>query len=280
MAPQPKRLIQPSLEVAVGRFHIAVLVRLSHIDPMALEAVVLEQRLVRSREFLVAGEVVDRRRQAVATHPLGHAPCQVQGILKPRGQGLERFRMAQVDVLPIGIREDRMKQQMLVRSAPNRHAKGIQVDEVERDHIAGMMHLGKLDLLGDFVLELPFLNPPLQRPPEGIRDPPFSRFGVVVFLLKPIQQRHRPEPRIGLQERLDLRPERFQRIGPRAIRPDRPLLLTGQCPLIPIFANGSFSHVEGLGNPRYGLSLMEQTKHLSRLGIFEHRKPPGNKNLR
>jgi hypothetical protein len=188
--------------------------------------------------------------------------------------------MAQMNVLPIGIREDRMKQQMLVRSAPDRHAEAIQVDEVERDHIARMMHLGKLDLVLDSVLELPFLNPPFQRPPEGIRDRPVSCFGVVVFLLEPIQQRHRPEPVIALQKRLDLRPERFEWIDPGAIRSDRPLLLAGKRPLIPIFANGSFSHVEGLGNLRYGLSLMEQTKHLSRPGVTEHRKPPENKNLR
>jgi hypothetical protein len=41
MPPQPKHLIQPGLDVAVSRFHIAVLMRLSHIDPMAFEAIVL-----------------------------------------------------------------------------------------------------------------------------------------------------------------------------------------------------------------------------------------------
>lgn len=274
MAAQPESLVQPSLEVAVSRFHIPVLVRLSHVDPMAFEAIVIQQRLVRSRELLVAGEVVHRRRQAVAAHPHWHAPRQMQGILKACGQGLERLGMTQVNVLPIGIREDRMKQQMIVRSAANRNAQAIQVDEVERDHIAGLMHLGKLDLVLNSVLQLPFLHPPLQRPPEGIADRPFSRFGGVVFLLEPIQQGHRPEPGIVLQELLDFRPERFERIGPRAVRSGRPGLLAGECPLIPILANGSFSHVQCLGNPSHGLPLMEQTKHLSRLGVAEHRKPP------
>jgi hypothetical protein len=274
MTPQPERLIQPSLEVAVGRFHIPVLVRLSHIDPMAFEAIMLQQPLIPSRELLVAGEVVDRRRQAVAAHPLWHAPRQVQGVLKACGQGFKRLGMAQVDVLPIGIREDRMKQQMIVRPSANRDAQAIQVDEVKRDHVPRMMHLGKLDLLLNSVLEFPFLHPPFQRPSEGIADRPLARFGVVVFLLEPIQQRHRPESGIGFQKGLDLRPERFERIGSGAVRSGRPGLLAGERPLIPILANGSFSHVQCLGNPCHGLPLMKQTKHLSRLGVAEHRKPP------
>lgn len=280
MAPQAERLIQPRLEVAVGRFHVAVFMRFSHIDPMAFQTIVPEQGLVTFGELLVAGQVIHRRRQAVASHAVGDAAGQMQSILKPDGQCLVRLGMAEMHVFPIGVGEDRMKQEVLISSASDRHAQCVQVDEVEGDHIPRMMHLGKLDLLRDAVVELPFLHPPLQRPPNGIGDRPLARLRVVVFLLEPIQESHRLQVGIGFQKGVDFRPVAFERIGPRAIGSFRFGLLAGECSLIPVFANGSFSHLEGFGNLSHGDILVKQSKHPTGLGIAEHRKSPYCKSLR
>lgn len=257
MTSQTERLIQPRLEVAVGRLHIAVFMGLSHIDPMAFQTVVPEQRLIPFGELLVAGQVIDRRREAVASHPIGDPACQMQGILKPGGKGFIGFGMAKMNVFPIGVGEDRMEQEVLVSSASNRHAQCIQVDEIEGDHIPRMMHLGKLHLLQDAVIELPFLHPPFQRPPNAIRDRPLAGFRAVVFLFEPIQESYRLQTGIGLQKGLDFRPVGFERIGPRAIRPFRLGLLAGECSLIPVFANGSFSHLEDFGNLSHGHILVK-----------------------
>ena len=79
-------LVEPSLEVAVGRFHVSVFMGLSHVDPMPFHTIVIQQGLILPGELLVAGEVIHRRREAVASHPPRHAARQVQGVLKPRRQ--------------------------------------------------------------------------------------------------------------------------------------------------------------------------------------------------
>jgi hypothetical protein len=273
-------LIKPGLEVAVRRFHVPVFMRLSHVDPMPFHAIVIEQGLVLLGELLVAGKIVDRRSEAVAPHPLWHAASQMQGVLKSRRQGFKRLGMAEMNGLPIGIREDRVKQHVIIRSAANRDPQAIQDDEVKRDHVPRMMNLRKRDFLLDSVVEFPFLHPPLQRPPNRIRDRPLTRFGVVVFLLEPIQQSKGLQTRILLQKGLDLGPISFERIGPRAIRSRRTLLLAGEFPLVAVISNGSFSHAQCSGNLSHRNILMKQRKHPSGFGILEHRKPPCAKGLR
>lgn len=77
MAPQAELLIQPGFQMAVRRFHIAILVRFSDIDPMAFHAIVIQEGLVLLGELLVRGQIVDRRREAVAPHPQRHTAGQM-----------------------------------------------------------------------------------------------------------------------------------------------------------------------------------------------------------
>ncbi len=48
---------------------------LANIDPMPLDAIVPEQRIIRCCEFLVARKVVDRRGEAITTDPPGDPPA-------------------------------------------------------------------------------------------------------------------------------------------------------------------------------------------------------------
>jgi hypothetical protein len=57
-------------------------------------------------------------------------------------------------------------------------------------------------------------------------------------------------------------------------------MLAGEFSLITVLSNGSFSHLEGFGNLGHGNILMKQGKHLPRLDVLEHRKPPYGKSLR
>lgn len=59
-ATQTQRLVQRRFQVAMGGFDIAVFLRLPHVDAMAPDAVVRQQRRVLRSERLVTGEVVDR----------------------------------------------------------------------------------------------------------------------------------------------------------------------------------------------------------------------------
>jgi len=83
-APQSQRLVQRILEVAVRRLHVAVLVRLADVDAMAFHTVVREQVAVSGGELLVAGKIVDRRRQTVTADAAGNAPGAMQGVLQAR----------------------------------------------------------------------------------------------------------------------------------------------------------------------------------------------------
>ena len=204
--------------------------RLADIDAMTLDSIMIEQRLILCRELLVAGEVVDRRGKAVAADPPGHATGRVQGVLQPRGQRLERLRVAEVDVLPVGIREDSVEQLVVVRTSLNRDPQSIHVHEVESDHVARMMNLGEVDFLLHPVLQLPLLNSPLQRPSNRIGDPQFALATGrgIVFLLQPIEQGKGSQPGVPFQEFLDLRPIRIEGIFPSPIVAWLPLLLAGK----------------------------------------------------
>jgi len=190
IATQSQRLIKPGFQMSMSRLDVAVFMRLADIDAMASDPIMTEQPLVLCREFLVAGKVVDCRRKTVATDSPGNATGEVQGVLKTRRQRLERLRVAEVYVFPVGICEDGVEQHVVVRTSSNRNLQSVQSDEVESDHVPRMMNLRELDFLFDSLLKLPPLNTPLQRPPNRIGDQQLAlAIGRgVVFLFQPIEQ--------------------------------------------------------------------------------------------
>ena len=66
------------------RFNIAVFMGLSHVDPLAFQAVVFQQRVVPWLELAIARQVVDCGGQTVAPDPQGNSPRRVQRILKTK----------------------------------------------------------------------------------------------------------------------------------------------------------------------------------------------------
>jgi hypothetical protein len=90
--------------MSMSRLDVAVLMGLADVDAMTSDAIMIQQRLVLSREFLVAGKVVDRRRKAVTAESPRDAAGRVHGVLNTRRQRLERLRVAEVYIFPVGIR--------------------------------------------------------------------------------------------------------------------------------------------------------------------------------
>lgn len=88
-AAEQQRLLDSSLEVPVRRLGVAVLVRLSHIDPLAGQAVVRQQVTIARLEFPLCRQVVHRGAQAIAAMPRGHAAEFPQRVLQAVRQGLE-----------------------------------------------------------------------------------------------------------------------------------------------------------------------------------------------
>jgi hypothetical protein len=91
-ATQPQGLVHRVLEMSVRRFHVAVLVRLAYIDPLALQTVVRQEVPIPLMKLAVVGEIVHRRREAVAPVPTRDSPQGPEGILQPLAEGLEGLR--------------------------------------------------------------------------------------------------------------------------------------------------------------------------------------------
>jgi hypothetical protein len=238
---QPQRLVEGILEVAVRRLDVTVFMRLADVDAMAPHTVMCQQVAVLAGELLVVGEVVDRGRQAVATNANRHTACMMQGILQTGGKCLERFRVAEVYVLPVRVGQDGMKQQVIEALAGERDAECVHDYEVERDHVARVMHLREGDLLFDAVFQLPSLHASLQRAADRIGHMRLAR-GRIVFLLEPIQDRIRLELPIVLQQDFDFRPEHFQWIGARTVAALGPFDLARQLVCLTILPYGLFAH--------------------------------------
>jgi len=249
IATQSQRLIEPGFQMSMSRLNVAVFMRLADIDTMTSDPIMTEQPLVLCRELLVAGKVVDRRRKTVAADSPRDATSEVQGVLKTRRQRLERLRVAEVYVLPVGIREDRVEQHVVVRSSLNGDLQSVQNDEVEGDHVPRMMDLGELDFLLNSVLKLPLLNAPLQRPSNRIGDPHFGL--VVVFLFQPIEQGKGSQLGILFQEFLDLWPEWLEWILPSPILAWSPLPLAGKYSGVAIVSNCPLTHLQPPCNSSY-----------------------------
>jgi hypothetical protein len=72
-AAQMQRLVHGGLEMSMRRLAVAVLVRLADIDPLAGQAIMVQQAAIASLKLTLGRQVVDRRTQTVAAMAPGHA---------------------------------------------------------------------------------------------------------------------------------------------------------------------------------------------------------------
>jgi hypothetical protein len=73
-ATQPQGLVHRLLEMPVRRFGVAILVRLTNIDPLTFQAVVLQEISIPLMKLPLLGKIVHRRREAVAAMPPRNSP--------------------------------------------------------------------------------------------------------------------------------------------------------------------------------------------------------------
>ena len=98
-----------------------------------------------------------------------------------------------MDGFPIGIREHRVEQHVVVRASLDGHLQRIENDEVESDHVTRLMNLRKRHLLLDVLLQFPPLDSPFQRSSNRIGNHHFpgDPGRGIVFLFQPIEQGER-----------------------------------------------------------------------------------------
>ncbi len=149
--------------------------------------------------------------------------------------------MAEVNVFPIGVGEDRMKQHVVQRLSIDGDFQRVHHNEVKREHVTGVMNLWKLDLLLDTVLEFPTLYPSLERSTNRVGYT-WLTLGRIVFLFEPTQNRIGFELRVLLKQTFDFAPELGKRVGASAIGALRSFDLAWQATGIAIFTNRLLTH--------------------------------------
>jgi hypothetical protein len=181
-------LVDGILEVTMRRLDVTVLMRLADVDAMATYSVVGQQVVILRGELLVTREVVDRGGQTITAHATRNSAGEMQCVLQTCREGLERFGMAEVNVLPVRVGQDRMKHQVIEQLPAERDLQLVHDDEVERDQITRVMHLRKLDFLFDPMFQLPILDASFECATDRVGHARFAD-GWIVFLLEPIKNR-------------------------------------------------------------------------------------------
>jgi hypothetical protein len=272
-ASQQQSLLHGGLEMAMRRFNVTVLVRLADVDALRLDLIVAHQVAVTCPELTILRKVVDRRTEAVAAVPTGHAPQPPKRFLQPAAQRLERLGKADCYRLPIRVRQREVVYHVVKRLGGDRHTQRIHAREIRRPQAARIMDLRKHHLLTAAMPGPPVTNPTLERPPLRVRKP------AGITILQPIEERECPQPRFGLKTLLHFRPYFGERIHP--CPPCSPQLPhRGQPSQIPILPGRLLIHARFPRRCRHALATREQPTQLSHLTIRDHRNLLWFKGLR
>jgi len=272
-ATQPQGLVHRRLEVPVRRLRVPVLVRLADIDPLPLQTVVRQQVAVPLAKLPRVGEVVHCRRETVAAVPPRDPSQLPQRVLKALAEGLEGLRRAKRDRLPVGVRQREVERHVRKRLPGQRHAQPVHVREIGGRQVPGMVDLGEHHRLVRPLRRPPGANPPLERPPLAVGEPPR------LFALEPMKQRDRLQGGVLSEPLLAQRPDLLEGVQPRPPRP-RSDPLRGQLPCLPILPCGLLVHACLPCRKGQSFSRAQQPKQLAHLTILDHRNLRVEKKLR
>lgn len=148
-APCSQRLVQRLLEAIVRLLDIAILVGHASVVPGRLHPVVAHQGLIAFGPLfpLFLPQLAHRCTEVIGTMQLWHPTELPQRALQSFGQRLETFAEADGGRFDIGVGEDTVKEQMGKRLPSNGNREIAHVRKIGLSARAGLMHLGKDDLL-------------------------------------------------------------------------------------------------------------------------------------
>ena len=208
-AAQHQGLVQRPLELPMALLHVAVLVRLRRVDRLALQAVVLQERLVTALKGRPIAAGRDGGRQGIgAMHPR-HAAQLGQGILQAVAEALEALGEADAAGLPVRVGQHEVVDQVRKRLAVDRHLQAAGVREIGGAQVAGLVDLAEEHLLGRPVQGAPLLEVPLQ----GAQLPLGKAAGILA--LQPVEHGLGLQAGVDGQLLLDARPDLRKRVGSR-----------------------------------------------------------------
>jgi hypothetical protein len=110
--------------------------------------------------------MMHRQRHAIRPMPLGRRAQRPQGILQPRTQARETLGKTQRDMLPIGMRQHKVIEQVRKWLAPDGHLQIVHAREIRGRQSARWVLLREKHFLRRATQGLPLPHPPLERPPH------------------------------------------------------------------------------------------------------------------
>src|SRR5579875_1296340 len=116
-------------------------------------------------------QVANRSTEMVSPMLLGHAPKLPERLLDPFGQCLEGFSTAETHCLDIGVRQDRMEEQMREGLSSKRHSKIFHMGKIGLHPLPRRVNLFKDDLLFRAMQRFPFPDVTLERAHLGLPIP-------------------------------------------------------------------------------------------------------------
>ena len=140
-------------------FNVAVLIGLTRLDLLPADPVMSQESFIRSCELFGVREVIYGRAHPVRSMFRRNAAELPECILQPLAQALERLRVADAACLPVGIRQDKVIDQMRERLAIDRHPQFPAVCKVRLAQLARSMLLRK-----EHFSRRPFRCPPVADP--------------------------------------------------------------------------------------------------------------------
>jgi hypothetical protein len=274
-AAEQQRLFDDGLEVPVRRLGIAVLVRLSHIDALARQAVVCQQVTIAGLELARRRQVVHRGAEAITAVPARHAAQFPQRILQTIGQRLERLRGAHGHGFPIRVGQHEMINHVIERLAGNGNVEPVHGSEVGRRQIARLVDLAEHNGLPRSVRGVPLPYPAFKS--AAVRIEKLAR----ICPPQPVEERLGPQSRFGSEAFFNLGPNRGKRVEPRAVGPRHSRLLAGagQRRMLAVMSGSFGAHACSPGRRVQGNSQIEFAVQASHLAIRNHRIPPKLREL-
>ncbi len=199
-AAQQQRLVHRLFEMPMRRLDIAVLVGLPRLNLLPHQSVMRQQRLITPAELTPLRQIVDRRAQAIAAMPLGHAAQFRQRILQAFAQTLETLAVADRHRLPVRVRQHQVVHHVVERLAADGHVQLVHVREIRGSQATGMMHLAEVHFLAGPLGRSPVSDPSLESPhlPVGeasrmpLPQPLPQRLGLQLRFQRQLLGHHRP----------------------------------------------------------------------------------------
>jgi hypothetical protein len=168
-ATQEQRLLHGVFEMPMQRLHITILVPAGGIGRLGVHTVMGQQRPVLCRKLLGLPVVMDSQGHPVGAVTLGCGSQRPQRILQARAQAREALAQTERDVLPVGICQDKVIEQVRKGHACNGHLQIVHRSEVRGCQPARAVFLAEEYLLGRAVQTLPLPHTPLEGPAQGVR---------------------------------------------------------------------------------------------------------------